>query len=539
VLERLDILDTAKFRNCWFFDLLQHASLPFRIMADGKDIGPAIKLTKSISYESWLKRLKIRLDALSTPGFALVNALQEVNDLTATLEAKAMRIVLMCITDDDMNTVFDMDSTFLVMEWLKKKYLGDTTAKCATLWKQLSQLKLQPGESITVMVDRALEFQRQLAIIGQPQTDNTIIMMIMNALPASYKMCIEIFRQTKGNTPEFTVDQLRQSLMMSENDQAEGNAPKAETKALMARQYAGTKRLREDGDVNCFRCGEKGHTFRECSSNTPKPGWVDREVAALPKGPGTRGRGFRGRGFRGKGFRGGRFGRGGRGGRFNNHPPAINAVAPVPEAALVALQAGPAAAPVGQQLITLSIDQLRTLAYRGDGAGPNRAYIARPDHTGETDQSVLQGSRSVLDSGAGVNCSPIGTALTEFTSFDRKVTCANDTYMLALGSGTLHATSRAEMGDKHIVIDNVWYVPGCMHTLISVKALQAKGWWGVICGDTIHYYNQSDELMFVAFETELGYEIDWSIHNPVKPATYVINSHSIPPCTCPLCEQQR
>jgi transposase InsO family protein len=135
--------------------------------------------------------------------------------------------------------------------------------------------------------------------------------------------------------------------------------------------------------------------------------------------------------------------------------------------------------------------------------------------------------RCILDSGAGVSCTPLKQALTEFIPFDKKVGCANDTYMPSLGCGTLTATSYnntdAAMG---VELSDVWYVPDCKHTLISVKALQQKGCWGIIKDNWIQYYNANNQPLFLAVETELGFEIQWDLHVPVK-HLHVHAPHSI------------
>jgi transposase InsO family protein len=223
--------------------------------------------------------------------------------------------------------------------------------------------------------------------------------------------------------------------------------------------------------------------------------------------------------------------------------------APATIAATAGGVASTAARPGGLITWTLTPEDFAKITYRGDGPAPGRAYVARAledrpqaDRTGElTPSDIAEMSRCILDSGAGISCSPLKHALTEFTTFSRNVACANDTYMPALGSGTLTARACTE-GDRamHIELGDVWYVPACKHTLISVKALQAKGCWAIIRGNCIQYFNRQNKEMFRAVESELGYEIQWELHYPVKHAAFVEPADSmalIPaPAPTPLSE---
>jgi hypothetical protein len=67
-----------------------------------------------------------------------------------------------------------------------------------------------------------------------------------------------------------------------------------------------------------------------------------------------------------------------------------------------------------------------------------------------------------------------------------------------------------------VELSDVWYVPACKHTLISVKALQRMGCWAIIKDNWIQYFDASNKHLFLAVETGLGFEIQWDLHVPVK-----------------------
>jgi hypothetical protein len=463
------------------------------------------KLDRNTTFEIWLRKVKMVLVDKSPQGASFEDVLLEDDGLIANNRKKARNLVLECVSDEDLMAVFDIVSVPEIIQHLKAKYVGNIKSKAKSLLSQFGKLKLERGQSVSALVEKALDLGRQLTTVRQPQSETAVAMAILNAMPAEYTNTVDRLIDGGDADEDLTVERVRTSLLMKENQLAEGAPPKQETKALMAVEArVGDKRPGSDGyyDGVCYKCGfptGPNHWSRSCKNKRIKPGFVPKYGYQSTGGGGDRARGRGGR-------PGGRFGGRGPGGR--PHQPKVHAVH---EEAHVAPHQP-------QDTITLTHEQLARMIYRGDGPSPHVAYVGRPaaDRSGEpTPTELAEMQRCILDSGAGISCTPLKHALTEFTPFSRSVACANDTSMPAHGSGTLTATSHSgnAMG---VELSDVWYVPACKHTLISVKALQRKGCWALIKDNWIQYYNARNQKLFLAVETELGFEIQWDLHVPVK-----------------------
>lgn len=166
-------------------------------MADkGNGVGPPTKLERGVDFYTWLLLLEIRLNQLSPPGVKLHTVLNAEHNLSMTNTDKARMIVFNSIAHEDLKTLFNFPTVHAMIVWLKNKYIGDTKAQCMVLSKKLFTMKLLPGMSVTKYIDDAIEIQRQMAEINQPQSDTFIIMSILNGLPQSYKMTVDIMMHT-------------------------------------------------------------------------------------------------------------------------------------------------------------------------------------------------------------------------------------------------------------------------------------------------------------------------------------------------------
>jgi transposase InsO family protein len=478
------------------------------------DNSKAVKLTRNIPFDTWMIRMKNFLQLKSAQGSDFSTVFNAVDGLSPHSRRKARAYILQSLLDEDAIAVNEVLDVPAMIEYLRKKYVGNVASKQMNLMRDFMRLQLKKDQSISELIEEAQKLARQLATVGQPQPDSAIVIAVLNALPAEYSYTVERLTDIED---DLDLEKVRTSLLRKETQLCNGVPPKMETKALLALEpRVGDKRGSEVAFPTnaCFKCGFSGHWARECKSKRVKPGFTPRPAPPIFQPDDSRaGRGGRGgRGPRGRG-RGGRTGR-----RYHQQHPRVHAVSEQEEqrssVPLDSLNPGPD----GRITISLTPEQLSMMTYRGSGASPHVAYT-RPrvdSKTGEpTPAELTEMQRCILDSGAGISCTPLRQSLTEFTAFSKNVGCANDTSMPAFGSGTLSATSHTD-NKMHIDMSDVWYVPACKHTLISVKALQRQGCWAYISDHWIQYFNSKNEKLFLAVETDLGYEIMWDLHLPVK-----------------------
>jgi transposase InsO family protein len=476
-------------------------------------------LSRDLGFELWMVQMRIHLDLKSEAGMDLAKVFDAADGLTFHQRKKARGHILQGLCREDLMAVHEIANVPQIVEWLRRKYVGNVQSRMMSLMGEFGSIRMKRGQSVSELVEKVLKLARELDTVGQPQSETAIIASILNAMPKDFASTVErlVDREEDAMNP-MTVERVRTSLLRKEHQLAEGTGPQLETKALLATEArAGDKRTSQQEP--CWRCGHLGHWSRQCNAKKPRPGFTPKFPFDSPiSAPGAGGRGDRG----GRGGRDARQRIGGRGrhGRGRGGRPRALAIHEAEDKELPAawgdepLEQGDD----GRITITLTPKQLEMLTYRGAGPSPHVAYT-RPsaDRTGDpTPVELAEMMRCILDSGAGVSVSPYLPALTEFIAFSKGVGCANDTYMPAHGSGTLSATSHQDGGSMHVDITNVWYVPACKHTLISVKQLQKQGCWAIIQDNWIQYYNSRNEKLFLAVETDLGFEIKWDLHVPVK-----------------------
>jgi hypothetical protein len=250
-------------------------------MADNHMISKAAKLNRKITFDVWLHRTKLQLIAKSPQGVILENALEEAHGLADNNYKKARTILLDCIEDDDLMAVIDMPDIRDIIAYLRRKYVGNVKSRAKTLLSQFGKLKLEKGQTVSALVEKALDLGRQLLTVRQPQSEVAIAMAILNAMPAEYATTVERLIDGGGDNDDddLTVERVRSSLLMKENQLADGIPPKLETKALMAVEArVGEKRKGEDYYKGvCFKCGyplTSNHWSKHCTNKRVKPGFV-------------------------------------------------------------------------------------------------------------------------------------------------------------------------------------------------------------------------------------------------------------------------
>jgi hypothetical protein len=500
-------------------------------MGDSNSHNRVPKLERDPGFEVWEIQMKIFLQLKSEQGTYLSNSFQAVDNLTPFSRRKARGYILQALAREDLMAVHEMDTVPAVIAWLKRKYVGNIQSRMMGLMGEFGSIRMKKGQTVSEVIERIHKIVRELDVVGQPQSEHAVIAAILNAMPKEYANTVErLVDQEVDALNPITVERVRTSLLRKENQLAEGTSPQLETKALLAiHSSSGEKRgaPQDDPKTICHKCGYTCHWARDCFSKRIKEGFTPR-LQRPPGPPGPPAPAAGGRGFNPRGRGRGRSGRhpGGRG--AGQRVLAIReAGEEEQEQAAWPQESSTQPGPNGRITLSLTPEMLSRMMYKGTGPSPHLAYTkpAADDSGDPSPVELAEMMRCILDSGAGVSVSPLLHALTEYTTFGKNVGCANDTYMPAYGSGTLSATSHQEGGSLHIDLPDVWHVPACKHTLISVKQLQRLGCWALIQDNWIQYYNKRNERLFLALETDLGFEIQWDLHVPVKHVPVELHEH--------------
>jgi hypothetical protein len=194
-------------------------------------------------------------------------------------------------------------------------------------------------------------------------------MAILNAMPAEYANTVDRLIDSGEDDDDLTVARVRSSLLMKENQLAEGVPPQLETKALLAVADAHGDRSKRESEFTgrCYICRKKGHMARVCKRKRVEYEHSDTEDEAEYEDQWARY-------TRPKHNTGGRpWGRPiPRGPSGRPHQPKLHAVREE-------LEEGPNLGQSQQEGgIYLTFEQLQRLMHKGPGPSPHVGYVGKP-----------------------------------------------------------------------------------------------------------------------------------------------------------------
>ena len=211
-------------------------------------------------------------------------------------DRKAKAILIKCVADHHVRSIYNAPSARAAWLALAATYAAASTARVLTLKNSLSELKLQPGEAITVYVSRAQDLQSQLAAAGSPVTEQDVSLSVLRGLPDEYAMIVTVITASDGALKLCSA--LPKLLAVEQLVAKEsGGEPKAYFSRAASSSSSRPPRGGGGGGVKlCFYCEKPGHIAAECRQK-------ERDMAARARaghgggshgGGGSRGR-WRGR----------------------------------------------------------------------------------------------------------------------------------------------------------------------------------------------------------------------------------------------------
>lgn len=175
------------------------------------------------------------------------------------------RALIMLTLDRSLRPVYHGCETAIELwDCLKDQYEANTRANQVQLVAELSNLKMQPSESITLYMGRAKTILNRLAAT-ECTLEDLELPFIMNGLPSAYDSTVEIFKQRKE---AYTYTELHAELVRREQDIIKHDE-RSNGVALMAYKNKSKKTARLGKNTNgfrgkCYKCGEEGHMMVDC-----------------------------------------------------------------------------------------------------------------------------------------------------------------------------------------------------------------------------------------------------------------------------------
>ncbi|GLI61654.1 hypothetical protein VaNZ11_004078 [Volvox africanus] len=218
----------------------------------------------------WILRSKAAITAAKAGG-----ALSKPRDDTnADKHESGKSVIVNLLEDGDLDLWEKHDDINELYKALEKRYKDMMIARKPVLWKQLSSVKMKPGESLRSYMKRIKDLVAELKECGDTVSDSNAITHALTGLTSSYKQFTNSFFAIA--MPK-DLEELEGKLLLVEQ-QVEAEATEATTVSL----YAGQERFnnrnnkgkRDDGGNSnnndsgfrgrCYNCGQRGHRSADC-----------------------------------------------------------------------------------------------------------------------------------------------------------------------------------------------------------------------------------------------------------------------------------
>ena len=140
------------------------------------------------NYATWCIKMEC---FLASKG--LSEELSATGDAAITADNKRARAYIMLYVKDHLLATLNTSATAKeVWDKLKTQYQTTATASQVQLTKELTSLKKDPSEPISVYVSRARALQQQLDTAGQPVSERQLTIHVLSGLPAEYDVTVGI-----------------------------------------------------------------------------------------------------------------------------------------------------------------------------------------------------------------------------------------------------------------------------------------------------------------------------------------------------------
>ncbi|GLI62819.1 hypothetical protein VaNZ11_005569 [Volvox africanus] len=220
----------------------------------------------------WILRSKAAITAAKAGG-----ALSKPRDDTnADKHESAKSVIVNLLEDGDLDLWEKHDDINELYKALEKRYKDLIIARKPVLWKQLSSVKMKPGESLRSYMKRIKDLVAELKECGDTVSDSNAITHALTGLTSSYKQFTNSFFAIAMSKD---LEELEGKLLLVEQ-QVEAEATEATTVSLHAGQERfnnrNSKAKRDDGGNNninnndsgfrgrCYNCGQRGHRSADC-----------------------------------------------------------------------------------------------------------------------------------------------------------------------------------------------------------------------------------------------------------------------------------
>ena len=217
------------------------------------------------NYGVWSIRMRAELVAR---GLAVWLTSTPAPDKPADIAAdqKAHAHIIQRVKDHHLETLAGLNSAREAWSVLEATYQAKSNARKLTLRKELTQLKMNPGEPLTKYVARARDIQAQLRAAGHTVEDTDLAFTALAGLPDAYETMATVLLATSPTKDLRLDDMMPMLLQVEQRLPTERHGPETALSATPGRGHPPgrpTGAARKE-DRTCFYCKKPGHLKADC-----------------------------------------------------------------------------------------------------------------------------------------------------------------------------------------------------------------------------------------------------------------------------------
>lgn len=234
---------------------------------------PIVERLDVANYATWKARMRFLL--ISKGLWAAVSG----TDTSPETDQKALAQIGLYVKEHHLPLLERCKTGKEAWDQLESVYQAKSNARKLQLRKQLTQLKMGPGEPLSKYAARAKEIQDQLRAAGHEVSDQEVTWSVLAGLPEAYDTVVTVLETTsdKDMNLEDILPKLLQVEQRHSIERPDERALYAKSGGGFGGRPGGRPGGRQDGSKpgsfggqngpskgKCFYCGKKGHIKAHC-----------------------------------------------------------------------------------------------------------------------------------------------------------------------------------------------------------------------------------------------------------------------------------